>query len=166
MRMTSWKDKFGLHIGSALCTCCNLTTMHQMDFHCGHIIAERNGGETVRSNLCPVCAGCNWSMGATNMNIFASSLVQNVLKSSSVQKNEHQLINVISNTIDNSSTIKKITHNGSSNSINTMFKIMLFFCMICFIYFSYFSSCSAWQVMGRVSTGLNKVESIFAVVSI
>jgi 5-methylcytosine-specific restriction endonuclease McrA len=41
-----------------------------MDFHCGHIVAEANGGETNLSNLKPICKNCNLSMGTINMNKF------------------------------------------------------------------------------------------------
>ena len=41
-----------------------------MDFHCGHVIAEKYGGELNISNLKPICSKCNTSMGTENMNDF------------------------------------------------------------------------------------------------
>lgn len=31
------------------------TDITQMSFNCGHVIAEANGGETIVSNLKPIC---------------------------------------------------------------------------------------------------------------
>lgn len=41
-----------------------------MSFHCGHIIPECKGGETILSNLKPICQKCNLSMGTNNMEEF------------------------------------------------------------------------------------------------
>ena len=41
--------------------CENVMTVH--DFHCGHNVPESRGGETLLSNLVPICARCNLSMG-------------------------------------------------------------------------------------------------------
>ena len=41
-----------------------------MSFHCGHIIAEVNGGDIIVSNLKPICQNCNSSMGTKNINDF------------------------------------------------------------------------------------------------
>ena len=38
--------------------------MTVFDFHVGHNIPESKGGETVISNLLPICSRCNLSMGA------------------------------------------------------------------------------------------------------
>ena len=42
------------------------TSMHlgTNDWHAGHIISERHGGETVLTNLKPICASCNFAMGS------------------------------------------------------------------------------------------------------
>ena len=39
-------------------------------FHCGHVVAEADGGPTTVDNLRPVCATCNLSMRTQNMNTF------------------------------------------------------------------------------------------------
>jgi len=74
MKKLVWNTNIGEEIGKAKCTCCNSTTITQLSFHCGHIIAEANGGETIVSNLKPICQNCNSSMGIKNMNDFMNSL--------------------------------------------------------------------------------------------
>jgi hypothetical protein len=37
------------------------------NFECGHIVPEKNGGETTIDNLRPICGRCNKSMGTKNM---------------------------------------------------------------------------------------------------
>lgn len=74
---------WNIHIGEdkmeGSCLCCNKTTIKFTTFHCGHIIAEANGGSTNINNLKPICAGCNLSMGQMNMDTFIETyLVKNV----------------------------------------------------------------------------------------
>ena len=69
-----WNTNIGEDIGKFKCLCCNSTDITQMSFNCGHIIAEANGGETIVSNLKPICQNCNSSMGTKNMNDFIKSL--------------------------------------------------------------------------------------------
>ena len=66
-----------------MCQCCNITTIAQMNFHCGHIISEFNGGKITIDNLIPLCQLCNSSMGKTNLNEFMEAhglLTNNTLK--------------------------------------------------------------------------------------
>ena len=70
-----WNTNIGEAIGKSKCTCCKSTDITQLSFNCGHIIAESNGGDTIVSNLKPICQNCNSSMGTKNMNDFMSSLV-------------------------------------------------------------------------------------------
>lgn len=74
IRRLVWNTYIGEDIGKARCTCCNTTFITQLSFHCGHIIAEVNGGETVVSNLKPICQNCNSSMRTKNMNDFVQKL--------------------------------------------------------------------------------------------
>jgi hypothetical protein len=69
-----WNTNIGESEGKSKCLCCKLTEISQMSFHCGHIIAESNGGETIVSNLKPICQNCNSSMGPINMDEFMKSL--------------------------------------------------------------------------------------------
>ena len=70
-----WNTNIGEAIGKSKCTCCKSIDITQLSFNCGHIIAESNGGDTIVSNLKPICQNCNSSMGTKNMNDFMSSLV-------------------------------------------------------------------------------------------
>ena len=65
-----WDKWIGPNIGRTKCICCKHEEIRQIEFHCGHIIAETNGGETTVENLRPICAQCNLSMGSMNMNEF------------------------------------------------------------------------------------------------
>ncbi len=67
LRAKVWAQYIGEKIGSARCFCCELTEITMMNFHCGHVIAEHNGGEVNLDNLRPVCQSCNSSMGTMNM---------------------------------------------------------------------------------------------------
>jgi hypothetical protein len=49
-------------------TCLRVT---QHNFHCGHVIAEANGGRIHVENLRPICSVYNNSMGTMNMKEFA-----------------------------------------------------------------------------------------------
>ena len=69
-----WNINIGEEIGKTKCVCCKSTDITQMSFNCGHVIAEANGGETIVSNLKPICQNCNSSMGTKNMNEFMRSL--------------------------------------------------------------------------------------------
>lgn len=70
-----WNNWIGEEIGKSKCLCCKITDITQLSFNCGHIIAEKNGGETIVSNLKPICQNCNSSMGTKNMNDFIKSLL-------------------------------------------------------------------------------------------
>jgi len=70
-----WNKYIGEEIGKAKCVCCKSTDIVQMSFHCGHVIAESNGGPTEVSNLRPICQNCNCSMGIKNMNDFMKTLL-------------------------------------------------------------------------------------------
>lgn len=69
-----WNTNIGEMIGKSKCLCCKSTDITQMSFNCGHIVAEANGGDTIVSNLKPICQNCNSSMGTKNMGDFMKSL--------------------------------------------------------------------------------------------
>ena len=69
-----WNINIGEDIGKAKCMCCKTTEITQMSFNCGHVLAEANDGETIVSNLKPICQNCNSSMGTKNMNEFMKTL--------------------------------------------------------------------------------------------
>lgn len=70
LKTAVWDSHFGSTVASAKCPSCNLTIIRQTEFHCGHKIAEANGGLTILSNLIPLCAQCNLSMGKKNFDDF------------------------------------------------------------------------------------------------
>jgi hypothetical protein len=65
-----WAKWMSEDTGKAKCMCCKLTDVTQLNFHCGHIISEAEGGELKVDNLKPICQSCNSSMGTTNMDEF------------------------------------------------------------------------------------------------
>ncbi len=65
-----WNKHMGEENGNGLCTCCEVTKISQMDFICGHIVSENNGGQITVDNLTPICSLCNSSMGTKNLNEF------------------------------------------------------------------------------------------------
>jgi len=62
VREQVWVQSFGEVYKSKCSTvwCSNTITVH--DFHCGHKVAETNGGTLSLDNLIPICARCNLSM--------------------------------------------------------------------------------------------------------
>jgi hypothetical protein len=74
MKKLVWNTNIGESIGKAKCLCCNSTDITQLSFNCGHIVAEANGGDTIVSNLKPICQNCNSSMGTKNMEEFMKTL--------------------------------------------------------------------------------------------
>jgi hypothetical protein len=69
-----WNEYIGESIGKAKCTCCELTEITQMSFHCGHVIADAKGGAMTIDNLRPICQNCNLSMRKTDMKLFKELL--------------------------------------------------------------------------------------------
>ncbi len=70
IRTAVWNKYIGEHAGQAACfTGCG-TTITQAIFHCGHVLAEKNGGSVTLDNLRPICQRCNASMRTKNMFSF------------------------------------------------------------------------------------------------
>lgn len=65
-----WAKWIGEDVGKTKCICCKLTDITQLNFSCGHVISEFNGGELKVDNLKPICSSCNSSMGTTNMDEY------------------------------------------------------------------------------------------------
>ena len=65
-----WNKYIGEDIGKSKCYCCKLSHITQLTFHCGHVIAEKNGGNIDVDNLRPICQSCNSSMGTHNMDNY------------------------------------------------------------------------------------------------
>lgn len=71
IRIVCWNTYIGEEIGKASCLCCKSNHITQHNFHCGHVVAEANGGKVQIENLRPICAVCNNSMGTMDMQEFA-----------------------------------------------------------------------------------------------
>jgi hypothetical protein len=70
VKRSVWDKWVGKDIGTTKCLCCKHQEIRQIEFHCGHILAEKNGGDTNVNNLMPICAQCNLSMGTMNIKEF------------------------------------------------------------------------------------------------
>lgn len=66
----SWAKWVGDDIAKTKCLCCGINEIKMNSFHCGHVVAEANGGSTTVENLRPICAACNTSMGTENLDVF------------------------------------------------------------------------------------------------
>ena len=64
-----WDKHIGKEKGVGECDVCKCQ-IDSKNFDCGHIISVKNGGETNETNLLPICATCNKSMGIENLNEF------------------------------------------------------------------------------------------------
>lgn len=74
LREAVWEKYIGADLGMPKCPCCNITDIKQggsNSWHCSHVTAEVNGGETNIDNLRVLCPGCNNSMGTMNLYDFA-----------------------------------------------------------------------------------------------
>ena len=81
-REALWKKEYGLLI-SHKCpiTFCQNTMIcgKKNGWHAGHIVSERHGGSKELTNLKPICAQCNQSMGSKDWKDYdSSSLAMNV----------------------------------------------------------------------------------------
>jgi 5-methylcytosine-specific restriction endonuclease McrA len=72
-----WDTYIGETIGLSKCLCCKHQEIRQIEFHCGHIKSEVNGGKTDIKNLRPICAQCNLSMGTMDMKDFIKNYFKN-----------------------------------------------------------------------------------------
>ena len=70
IKKQSWDIYIGKELGTAKCYCCKYNIISKNDFHAGHYISEKNGGEAKVDNIRPICSDCNLSMGSTNMDVF------------------------------------------------------------------------------------------------
>ena len=70
LKVKCWDTYIGVDIGRTKCLCCNHNYITQHNFHCGHVIADANGGTLDIDNLRPICSTCNNSMRTRNMDEF------------------------------------------------------------------------------------------------
>lgn len=69
LRRKIWRNHFGLSMVGK-CFCCQHTLDYDDNYECGHRFAESLGGQTIESNLLPICRQCNRSMGTTSIEDF------------------------------------------------------------------------------------------------
>lgn len=70
LKIAVWTHYIGIDKGTSVCKVCSTNVISQMDFQCGHVQSEADGGPTCLSNLVPICAKCNTSMGRKNLHEF------------------------------------------------------------------------------------------------
>jgi hypothetical protein len=73
LKIACWNQYIGAEKGQAKCVCCNVQTINQHHFHCGHVVAHALGGKVLLDNLRPICDICNHSMGTMDMREFAKT---------------------------------------------------------------------------------------------
>ncbi len=71
VRYALWNRDFGETNGTGQCACCK-RVITQQSFHAGHIVPKVENGSNALSNLVPLCASCNTSMGSTNFYDFVA----------------------------------------------------------------------------------------------
>ena len=69
IREKVWEKRCG-NLMSGECFVCHREIKYGGNFHCGHIIAVKDGGTNVVDNLEPICAQCNLDMGTMNLNDY------------------------------------------------------------------------------------------------
>jgi 5-methylcytosine-specific restriction endonuclease McrA len=72
-----WDTYIGESVGIAPCFCCKHQQIRQIEFHCGHVLSEIDGGKLEIDNLRPICAQCNLSMGKMDMMVYQRLYFQN-----------------------------------------------------------------------------------------
>lgn len=76
LRRKVWYTYIG-KISESLCPICETTVISEDSFHCGHVLAENNGGTLDIKNLRSICQYCNESMGTIHMKEFAERYFPN-----------------------------------------------------------------------------------------
>jgi hypothetical protein len=109
LKISVWNKHIGEEIGKNKCLCCDITDITQAKFHCGHIVAEANGGEMNINNMVPICESCNKSMGTKNLNDFRDMIQDKSVKQikkitqkdKQIKKTSKQLWNIVEKNIMN-----------------------------------------------------------------
>lgn len=72
LRNAVWLQRVGKRF-EVPCLCCFTQNITVFSYHVGHIRAESKKGCTELSNLMPICACCNQSMGTRDLREYQSS---------------------------------------------------------------------------------------------
>jgi len=73
VRDSVWNHYIGEDINKHRCLCCKKVLISNRQFQVGHVVSVKDGGTDEISNLRPICAPCNHSMGSKNMIEFIKS---------------------------------------------------------------------------------------------
>jgi hypothetical protein len=87
----TWEKWVGDHIAKTKCLCCGVNDIKMNSFHCGHVVAEADGGPTTVENLRPICATCNLSMRTQNMVKFKEQHSLGLEQGATISMNEHRI---------------------------------------------------------------------------
>lgn len=100
VRNKVWNMYIGPEDKQGNCLCCGSEIISYANFHCGHVISEKMGGEVNIHNLRPVCSQCNTSIGCKNMIEFMEkyhfekpknwygidqNIIQNIIQDNNIQ---------------------------------------------------------------------------------
>jgi hypothetical protein len=80
IKSACWDTYIGKLKGVAPCFCCRIIEIQMRSFHCGHVLAEANGGKATVENLRPICIKCNSEMGTMHMREFIAKFYEKNLK--------------------------------------------------------------------------------------
>lgn len=100
-----WVRTYGL-LDTTLCYCCQTESISftKNNFHMGHVISVSQGGSSASSNLRPICAQCNTSMGTEAMHVYMARtgvtpppaipehIVRNYLELTGLTKQQQQAV--------------------------------------------------------------------------
>ena len=125
LRNTVWNYYVGDNLKKSKCSCCKIEDISFPNFHCGHIISEKNGGKLHIDNLKPVCSQCNTSMGCKNMDDFMEKYGFNKIKA---KAKKVDLSNQNTKKVDLSSQNTKKDNLLNQNAMTDKFK---YFCDLC-----------------------------------
>ena len=92
LRSAVWDKYIGRKIGEIECLVCNTALISQLNFHCGHVVAEANGGTISIDNLRPICKSCNCSMKTNNLEDYKTRYFkcENAYKEENIISNEYR----------------------------------------------------------------------------
>ena len=77
VKSSVWDEFVGKDKRRALCICCCDREIEMNTCVYGHIVSEKDGGEANNTNLLPICAQCNGSMGTQNMGEYVQQYYPN-----------------------------------------------------------------------------------------
>jgi hypothetical protein len=92
LRDLSWSKWIGEDIGKSKCFCCEVNEIKMSSFHCGHVVAEVNGGKTTVDNIRPICSACNLSMGSENLDEFKTRCGFNKPTNSKIEPKKDDIV--------------------------------------------------------------------------